>query len=72
MSKHQNRNRNNHKRKKWHQNPRGKTFARYVGITAEIDRTKAKIVIVEAKMANIKSAEDRELYHEMRLRSFFS
>ena len=62
----------NHKRKKWHQNPRGKTFARYVGITAEIDRTKAKIVIVEAKMANIKSAEERELYHEMRLRSFFS
>ena len=66
MSKHQNRN---HKRKKWHQNPRGRTYARYVGITAEIDRTKAKIVIVEAKMANRKSAEERELYHEMRLRS---
>ena len=63
MSKKRSRNR------KWHQNPRGKTFARYIGITAEMDRTKAKIVIVEAKMANLKSAEDRELYHEMRLRS---
>ena len=55
-------------RKKWHRKPRGKTFARYTGITAQIAEHDAKMVFIEARLAKIQTAEERAEYHDIRLR----
>ena len=59
------------KRKRWHRrnNPKRATFAQHVGTTAKIAEHDAKMVFIASRLAKIQTAEDRELYHSMRLRS---
>ena len=62
------RNNQRQNRKKWHRKPRGKTYARFIGITAKIAEHDAKILFVKARLAHVQTAEDRAKYHQLRLR----
>ena len=54
------RNSQRQNRKKWHRKPRGKTYARYTGITAKIAEHERKRVFIEARLAKIQTAADRD------------
>ena len=59
------------KRRRWHRNPRGTSFARHLGRQSEIKRKETEIRRLESLIAEDErkraEASDRALYHEMRI-----
>lgn len=58
---------------RWHKKPRARTFARFVGKTAKLDRIEKRItqleLIREDRNRQRQEAADRERYHQIRLQS---